>query len=100
MDNDPEQPDYKEFSDDEIKSILREALALKLTEKRKLPKRNELNNALIGTLGEFLACFKLMGYDLEGNPVNMTVYKEKLEKAALDHMFMNEVGVFMQNRMG
>ena len=98
MGENPEQPNYNEFSDDEITAILRESLAIKLTEKRKIPRRNELNNALIGTLGEFLACFKLLGYDLEGNPVNMTVYKEKMEKAALDHAFMNEFGKFMQSQ--
>lgn len=98
MDNEPEQPDFKEFTDDEIKDILREALTMRLNEKRKLPKRNQLNNALIGTLGEFLDCYKLMGFDLEGNPINMTVYKERLQKAALDNAFMEEIGKFMQNK--
>lgn len=100
MDNNPEQPDYKEFSDEEIKNILKEALTLQIKEKRKIPKKNEINNALIGTIGEFLSCFKLIGYDLEGNPINMTVYKEKIEKSALDNAFMEEIGRFMNGRMG
>jgi hypothetical protein len=100
MDNSPEQPDFQEFSDEEIKNILKEALTLQIKEKRKIPKRNELNNALIGTIGEFLTCFKLIGYDLDGNPINMTVYKEKMEKSALDNAFMEEVGRFMSQKMG
>ena len=100
MDSNPEQPDFQEFSDDEIKNILREALTIQIKEKRKIPKKNELNNALIGTIGEFLSCFKLIGYDLDGNPINMTVYKEKMEKSALDNAFMEEVGRFMSQRMG
>ena len=100
MDNNPEQPNYNEFSDDEIKNILKEALAFQLKERRKIPKRNELNNALISTLAEFLTCFKLMGYDLDGNPVNITFYKEKLEKSALDNAFMEEIGKFMAGRIG
>jgi hypothetical protein len=96
----PEQSDFREFSDDDIKNILKEALAFQLKEKRKIPKRNELNNALISTLGEFLTCFKLMGFDLDGNPINMTVYREKIEKSALDSAFMEEIGKFMSTRMG
>lgn len=95
----PEQPDFREFTDDEIKNILKEALSFQLKEKRKIPKKNRLNNALIGTIGEFLSCFKLIGYDLDGNPVNMTVYKEKIEKSALDNAFMTEIGRFMGSRM-
>jgi hypothetical protein len=95
----PEPPDFREFSDDEIKNILKEALSLRLKDKKKIPKKNQLNNALIGTIGEFLSCFKLIGYDLDGNPINMTVYKEKIEKSALDNAFMTEIGRFMQNRM-
>lgn len=98
MDDNPE--DFKEFSDEDIKNILKEALSLQIKEKRKVPKKNQLNNALIGTIGEFLSCFKLIGYDLEGNPINMTVYKEKMEKSALDNAFMEEIGRFMSQRMG
>jgi hypothetical protein len=101
MENNPDPPeDFREFSDEEIKDILREALTLQIKDKRKIPKKNELNNALIGTIGEFLSCFKLIGYDLEGNPINMTVYKEKMEKSALDNAFMEEIGRFMNGRMG
>ena len=100
MEDDQGPPDFKEFSDDEIKNILKEALSLQLKDKRKVPKKNQLNNALIGTIGEFLSCFKLIGYDLEGNPINMTVYKEKIEKSALDNAFMEEIGKFMNGRMG
>jgi len=100
MDDDKETPNFQEFSDDDVKNLLKEALSLQLKEKRKVPKRNELNNALIGTLGEFLTCFKLIGYDLDGNPINMTVYKEKIEKSALDNAFMEEIGRFMSSRIG
>ena len=100
MEDDQTPPDFREFSDDEIKNILKEALSLQLRDKRKIPKKNELNSALIGTIGEFLSCFKLIGYDLEGNPINMTVYKEKIEKSALDNAFMEEIGKFMNGRIG
>ena len=99
MDEHPEQPEYKEFSDDDIKNILKDALSFQIKERRKIPKKNELNNALIGTIGEFLTCFKLIGYDLDGNPVNMTIYKEKMQKSALYNAFMAEVGKFMSGKM-
>lgn len=91
-----ESPD---FSDDEVTNILKEALKVKLEEKRKLPKKVELNKALISTIGEFLTCFRLIGYDLDGNPVNLTVYREKIEKSALDNAFVEEIGKFMATRI-
>jgi len=98
-DNPAEPPDYKEFNDEDINKILKDALSVKLREKRKIPLKNEINNALIGVLGEFLLCYRIIGYDLDGNPVNMVIYKEKMEKSALDNAFMEEVGKFMGGRM-
>jgi hypothetical protein len=89
----------EEFSEEDITNLLREALTTRLKEKRKVPNKVRLNKAMISTLGEFLTCFKLIGYDLDGNPINMTVYKEKIEKAALDNLFMETVSTFMSERM-
>jgi hypothetical protein len=94
-----EDDPFEEFSDDEINNILKEALTIKIKEKRKAPTKVQTNKALIGTMGEFLTCFKLMGYDLDGNPVNITCYKEKIEKSALDNLFMEQIGKFMETRM-
>tara|TARA_B110000495_G_C22784434_1_gene458671 strand:+ start:496 stop:783 length:288 start_codon:yes stop_codon:yes gene_type:complete len=91
--------EFGEFKDEEIEAILREALKSKLEDKRKVPRRNQLNQALITTLGEFLTCWKVMGYDYDGNPVNMTIYKEKVQKSALDNQFMEEVSKFMGSKM-
>jgi hypothetical protein len=93
MDEEPE------FNDEEITTILRDALKVKLDEKRKLPSKVQLSRALISTIGEFLTCFKLIGFDLDGNPVNITVYKEKIQKAALDQSFMEAIGDFMEGKM-
>jgi hypothetical protein len=91
-----ESPD---FSDDEVTNILREALKVKLDEKRRLPKKVEINRALISTISEFLKCFKLIGYDLDGNPVVLTIYKEKIEKSALDNAFLEQIGKFMESKI-
>ena len=93
MDEDP-----IEFKDEEITTILREALKVKLEEKRKLPNKVQLNRALVSTITEFMSCFKLIGFDLDGNPINMTVYNEKIQKAALDNSFMVEIGKFMSTK--
>jgi len=97
MDNE-EIPD--DFTEEEITNILRDALTTRLKEKRKIPNKVQINKAMISTLGEFLTCFKLIGYDLDGNPVNFTVYKEKIEKSALDNLFMEQVQNFMNDRLG
>ena len=90
----------EEFSDEEITNILREALTVRLKEKKKVPNKIQINKAMVGVLGEFLTCFKLIGYDLDGNPINLTVYKEKMEKAALEQLFMEQVSKFMNEKMG
>jgi hypothetical protein len=90
----------EEFTDEEITNILRDALTTRIKEKRKIPNKVALNKAMIATLGEFLTCFKLIGYDLDGNPVNFTVYKEKIEKSALDNLFMQNIQDFMNDKMG
>ena len=89
---------FEAFSDEEITTILKEALTAKIKEKRKLPNKVQLNKALIGTVGEFLSCFRLIGYDLDGNPVNLTVYKEKIEKSALENLFMEQIQRFLNSR--
>jgi hypothetical protein len=89
----------QEFDDEEITKILKEALTTRLKEKKKIPNKVQVNKAMISTLGEFLTCFKLMGYDLDGNPINLTVYKEKIEKSALDNLFMEQIQTFMSSRM-
>lgn len=93
-----EEDAFEEFSDEEITNILKEALTVKIKEKKKIPNKVQLNKALVGTVGEFLSCFKLMGYDLDGNPVNLTVYKEKIEKSALDNLFMESINKFLSDR--
>jgi hypothetical protein len=96
MDEDPKEPI---FNDAEVEKILREALKDKIVERKKLPNKVQLNNALAGSMGEFLSCFKLIGYDLDGNPVNLSYSKTKMQKSALDNAFMQEIGVFMESRM-
>ena len=89
--------DEPKFSDEEVENILKEALTVKIREKRKVPTKIQLNRALVDTLGEFLTCYKIIGYDFNGDPVNLTIYKEKIEKSALDNAFMEEVAKFYSN---
>lgn len=94
---DEEKP-IEEFTDEDIENLLRDALKVRLEEKRKVPSKVRLNKALIDSVGEFMTCFKLLGYDYDGNPVNMTVYKERIQKSALDNQFMEEISRFVQTK--
>lgn len=98
MEIDPEENQNREFSDDDIKDILSEALSFRLKEQKKIPKKPDIHNTIISVLSEFLSCFRLIGYDLNGDPVNMLIYKEKIEKSALDNAFMEEVAKSMINK--
>lgn len=97
MDGDEEE--YEEiFVDEEVLNILRESLKTKLKEERKLPSKVKINSALKCSIAEFLTCFKLIGFDLDGNPIKMTIFNNKLEKNALDNAFMQHFGEFVNSR--
>jgi hypothetical protein len=87
------------FVDEEVLKILKESLKQKLKNERKLPNKVQLNNALKSSIAEFLDCFKIFGYDLNGDLVDMTIYKTKMEKSALDNLFVQKFGEFMAGRV-
>jgi hypothetical protein len=88
-----------EYTDEDIKQLLIDSLKQKLKDDRKKPSKVKMNQAIIATLGEFLTCFKLIGYDLDGNCVNLTVNRTALDKSALEQSFMKEFGKFMNDSM-
>jgi hypothetical protein len=96
---DEDEEILEEFSDEEVTNILKEALTIKIKEKRKKPNKIQIHQAMISVLGEFLTCYKIIGYDLNGDPINMTIYKEKIEKSALDNLFLEQISKFMSSRM-
>lgn len=93
--NDPEQ-----IEDEDVARILNEALNAFINEgnRRAMPRRNQLNVALSTTISEFLNCYKIMGYDLDGNPININVYHNQMEKNALDNMFIDQINEFIAKR--
>lgn len=97
--DDPKDNPDEIFVNDEVREILKEALKSKLQEKRELPNKKALALALKDSISEFLTCFRLVGYDLDGNPMQMTVSHSKLEKSALDNMIMESFGEFMADKM-
>lgn len=87
-----------EFTDEEVEKILRDALKLNIEEKRKYPNKVQLNKALISVVGEFLSSYRIIGYDYEGQHINLTCHKTPLDKAALDNAFIEEFSKFMSRR--
>ncbi len=88
-----------DYSDDDIKKLLIDSLKMKLKDDRGKPNRVRINQAIISSLGEFLTCFKLIGYDIDGNFVNLTVSKTPLDKSALEQSFIKEFGKVMNDIM-
>jgi hypothetical protein len=86
------------FVDEKVLDILRESLKHKLKKQRKYPKKNS-NNALKAVMQEFLTCGKLLGYDLDGNVVEITFFANKMEDAAVQNLFVQKFGEFMGTKM-
>jgi hypothetical protein len=93
-----EEQSDKPFSDEEVTNILREALKVKLNEKKKYPNRVQLEKSLISVMREFLTTFKLVGFDYDGQPVNITCYQDPMAKAALSNAFIEDFSKFMAAR--
>ena len=70
-----------------IKELVKEALALHLTTIKKRHTEKELNEALKSIVGEFLDCFVVIGYDLQGEPRIVRSSKTKMSEAALKLLF-------------
>jgi hypothetical protein len=77
---------------DEIKKLIIESLKMKVRTNKSCPSRVRMQKSIIACLSEFLTCYKLMGYDLEGNPISISISNSKLDKSALENLFMQEVG--------
>jgi hypothetical protein len=86
-----------DYTDDDIKQLLIDSLKMKLKDTRSKPNRVKINQAIISSLGEFLTCFKLIGYDIDGNCVNLTITKTAMDKSALEQSFIKEFGKFMSD---
>jgi len=74
--------------DDSLKDVIREALTLKIKQKKHNKVKVDLANALISTLGEFLESYLVMGYDPAGNPVVIKYAGTILEREALMAMLV------------
>jgi hypothetical protein len=85
------------FVDEKVIEILRESLKHKLKKERKYNKKG-VNGALKSTLQEFLTCAKLLGYDLDGNVVEITFHGNSMEDAALQNLFVQKFGEFMHTK--
>lgn len=91
--------DESEYSDEDIKNLLIDSLKMKLKDGRSKPSKVKINQAIISTLGEFLTCFKLIGYDIDGNYINLTVSKNAISKSALERSLLKESIKFMNDEM-
>lgn len=95
-----EEENGPEFSDEEVAKMLRDVLKQRIEEKRKFPERVQLNKALVSVIGEFLSTYRVIGYDYEGQPVSLTIYRNPMDKSALDNQFLDEFSKFMAKRVG
>jgi hypothetical protein len=93
-----DEPPDEVFVDERVLEILRESLKQKLKRDRKGSK-SVIKNALKATMQEFLTCGKLIGYDLDGNVVEISFHSNKMEDNAMQNLFIQKFGEFMANRM-
>lgn len=91
MDNEDEDVEFPEYTDEQVREILRDALKTRMTKDEPLPSRKDVYSSLTNLMSEFLACYKVIGYDLNGKPISLNVYHNNLERDALEHAFIEQV---------
>jgi hypothetical protein len=85
------EPDNSDLSSNEaarIKELVREALAAQLVSIKKRHTEKELLGSLKSIVGEFLDCFVLFGFDLDGEPRVIKLANTKQADAALRTLFI------------
>lgn len=87
-----------EFSDDEIKELIKEALKTNFEKKTNHKKKVDIESALFATTKEFLSSFIILGYDLNGNPLIIKHSPSIMEKDALSSLLMKYISYVMYER--
>ena len=83
--------DKNEYSDEEIRELLREVLKTEYENKKTYNKKIKINTALASTLKEFLTNFVVLGYDLNNNPVIIKYARTQMEKDALKSLSLRYI---------
>lgn len=100
MPDEDKEENKEEFSDERVKDILREALKMRVQNRAgKQISQDQLNTALTDVLGEFLTCYRIFGFDMDGKPITLNKSHNTMEKSAIENLFVNEFGKFMSSRV-
>jgi len=78
----PVDPDFLHTKED-IRDLIGDLLKVKIAESKEIKKVEDVNNALVSTIGEFLNNFMLIGYDNDGKPIAITKSNSAMEADAL-----------------
>lgn len=87
--------DKNEYSDEEIRELLREVLKTEYENKKTYNKKVKINTALASTLKEFLTNFVVLGYDLSNSPVIIKYARTQMEKDALKSLSVRYISEFI-----
>jgi hypothetical protein len=91
----PSQDTEKVQSDTDVKDLISEILSNKLKEVKKNKGVEDINNALVCTISEFLDCFMLLGYNSEGVPIALTKSNTPIHADALHSLLMKFFSIQM-----
>jgi len=78
-------------AEEQLRELLKEALATELTKRKSKIKGEALYDALDSTIKEFLEAYILVGFDIGGNPVLMKASKNEMEEAALQTLYLKSI---------
>lgn len=87
--------DKEEYSDEEIRELLKEVIKIEYENKKTYNKKIKINTALASTIKEFLTNFVVIGYDLNENPVIIKYARSRMERDALTSLAIKYMSQLM-----
>lgn len=85
----------KVLSDNDVRDLISEILSNKLKEVKKNKGVEDINNALVCTISEFLDCFMILGYNSEGAPIALTKSNTPIHADALHSLLIKFFSIQM-----
>lgn len=82
-------------SDNDVRDLINSILSNRIKEVKKIKDVEDINNALVCTISEFLDSFMILGYNSEGIPIALTKANTPLDADALHSLLVKFFSIQM-----
>jgi hypothetical protein len=93
MSDDQPEKDFEDFedpveNDEELRELVEKALKQSIVEKKTFKRRQDLARRLCNIISEYLDCYILLGYDFQGQHLDIKASKTPQQQEALNSFLL------------